>query len=317
MAGVVSAQTLQPRADPGRLTRTTRVNVLADPPLLRSAATVGGTERFEEMSSRVVYRPVKPAAGYIGGKKQLAKTIVACIERIPHETYAEPFVGMGGVFLRRRRPRKGEIINDRSGDVATFFRILQRHYVPFMDMLKWQITGRAEFERLKASDPATLTDLERAARFLYLQRTAFGGKVAGRNFGVDPAGARFNVAKLAPMLDELHERLAGVTIECLPWAEFIRRYDRPGVLFFLDPPYFGGEKDYGAGMFERSEYALMANVLRGLKGRFIMSINDVPGIRKTFAGFRLRPVRLTYSVARSNKAHQARELIITGRKRGA
>lgn len=311
MAGVHSALTLQPRAYPGRLTRTTREFVPADPPLLRSAATLGGAERFEEMSPGVVYKPVKPAAGYIGGKKQLAKTIVAAIERIPHETYAEPFVGMGGVFLRRRRPRKGEIINDRSGDVATFFRILQRHYVPFMDMLKWQITGRAEFERLKATDPSTLTDLERAARFLYLQRTAFGGKVAGRNFGVDAAGARFNVAKLAPMLDELHERLAGVTIECLPWAEFIRRYDRPGVLFFLDPPYFGGEKDYGAGLFERSEYAQMAEVLRALKGRFIMSINDVPEIRKTFAGFRLRPVRLTYSVARSNKAHQARELIIT------
>ncbi len=174
--------------------------------------------------------PVRPAAGYIGGKKQLAKTIIACIERIPHETYAEPFVGMGGVFLRRRRAPKGEIINDRSGDVATFFRILQRHYVPFMDMLKWQLTGRAEFARLMASKPATLTDLERAARFLYLQRTAFGGKVAGRNFGVDPMGGRFNVTKLAPMLDELHDRLAGVVIECLPWAEFIARYDRAGTL---------------------------------------------------------------------------------------
>jgi DNA adenine methylase len=269
------------------------------------------------MSSRVVYRPVKPAAGYIGGKKQLAKAIVACIERIPHETYAEPFVGMGGVFLRRRRPAKGEIINDRSGDVATFFRILQRHYVPFMDLLKWQITGRQEFERLKASDPSTLTDLERAARFLYLQRTAFGGKVAGRNFGVDPVRARFNVAKLAPMLDELHERLAGVTIECLPWPEFIARYDRPGTLFYLDPPYWGSEGDYGAGLFERSEYAHMAEVLRGLKGRFILSINDVPEIRKAFAGFALRPVRLIYSLSRSAAAHPARELIITRRNRSA
>ncbi|UFZ05501.1 DNA adenine methylase [Bradyrhizobium ontarionense] len=270
------------------------------------------------MGSKVVYRqvqPVSPAAGYIGGKKQLARTIVASIERIPHETYAEAFVGMGGVFLRRRLAAKGEIINDRSGDVATFFRILQRHYVPFMDMLKWQITGRQEFERLKAAHPSTLTDLERAARFLYLQRTAFGGKVAGRNFGVNPLGARFNVAKLAPMLDELHERLAGVTIECLPWAEFIARYDRPATLFYLDPPYFGGEKDYGAGMFERSEYGLMADVLSRLKGRFILSLNDTPEVRKTFHGFALRPVRLTYSVAASTNAKAARELIITGPKR--
>jgi DNA adenine methylase len=53
-----------------------------------------------------------------------------------------------------------------------------------MDTLRFQLSGRREFERLKATDPATLTDLERAGRFLYLQRLAFGGKVNGRNFGV-------------------------------------------------------------------------------------------------------------------------------------
>ena len=257
------------------------------------------------MAKGVLYRPVgpvKPAAGYIGGKKQLAKAIIACIDRIPHETYAEPFVGMGGVFLRRRRAPKGEIINDVSGDVATFFRILQRHYVPFMDTLKWQITGRQEFERLKASDPATLTDLERAARFLYLQRTAFGGKVAGRNFGVDPLGGRFNVTKLMPMLDDLHDRLAGVVIERLPWADFIARYDRPATLFYLDPPYWGGEADYGAGLFDRAEYGKMAEVLRALKGRFILSINDVPEIRRTFAGLAMRRVRLSYTLAGGDHA---------------
>ena len=257
---------------------------------------------------------MKPAAGYIGGKKQLAKAIIACIDKVPHETYAEPFVGMGGVFLRRRRAPRGEIINDRSGDVATFFRILQRHYVPFMDMLRWQFTGRQEFERLKASEPATLTDLERAVRFLYLQRTAFGGKVAGRNFGVDPLGGRFNVTKLMPLLDELHDRLAGVTIECLPWAEFIARYDRPGTLFYLDPPYFGGESDYGHGLFDRADYAQMADVLRGLQGRFILSINDVPQIRNAFSGFTIRPVRLSYTVAKG-KTTAARELIITDRRK--
>jgi DNA adenine methylase len=42
------------------------------------------------------------------------------------------------------------VINDWSEDVATFFRILQRHYVAFMDMLRWQVTSRAGFERLRA-----------------------------------------------------------------------------------------------------------------------------------------------------------------------
>lgn len=265
------------------------------------------------MPEGVTYRPVaavKPAAGYVGGKKQLAKSIVERIERIPHATYAEPFVGMGGVFFRRNIRPKGEVINDRSGDVATFFRILQRHYVPFMEMLKWQLTGRHEFERLKASDPSTLTDLERAARFLYLQRTAFGGKVAGRNFGVDPMGGRFNVTKLAPMLEDLHERLAGVIIECLPWQDFMRRYDRPGTLFFLDPPYYGNEDDYGP-LFKREEFAELATVLRGLQGRFIMTLNDRREVRDLFEGFSMTKAKVTYTISDRGRT-SAGELIFTG-----
>jgi hypothetical protein len=163
--------------------------------------------------------PIRPPAPYIGGKRMLAKRLVERINAVPHTLYAEPFVGMGGIFFRRDQRPKCEVINDWSDDVATFFRILQRHYVPFMDMLRWQITSRAGFDRLRRQDPSTLTDLERAARFLYLQRLAFGGKVASRNFGVDTTmGARFDVAKIGPLLEAAHERLTGVVIEHLPGA---------------------------------------------------------------------------------------------------
>jgi DNA adenine methylase len=96
---------------------------------------------------------------------------------VPHSIYADPFVGMGGVFFRRAKVPRGEVINDRNGEVVNLFRILQRHYPRFMDTLKFQITSRREFERLKSCDPATLTDLEPPARFLYLQNPAFSGKV--------------------------------------------------------------------------------------------------------------------------------------------
>ncbi len=178
--------------------------------------------------------PVRPAAAYIGGKRRLGEQLARRIEAVPHETYAEPFVGMGGVFLRRRAAPRREVINDVSRDVVTFFRILQRHYPQFMETLKFQIASRAEFERLAACNPDTLTDLERAARFLYLQRLAFGGKVSGRSFGVDSSGpSRFDVTKLGPVLDAIHDRLAGVVIECLSWRDFVDRYDSPSTLFYL------------------------------------------------------------------------------------
>ncbi|PNG25637.1 DNA adenine methylase [Methylocella silvestris] len=253
--------------------------------------------------------PTRPAAAYIGGKKQLAAALVARIESAPHKTYAEPFVGMGGVFLRRRFAPPAEVINDLSGDVATFFRILQRHYAPFMDMLKFQLTSRREFERLVATDVRTLTDLERAARFLYLQRTAFGGKVAGRNFGVSPGTpGRFDVTKLAEILTALSERLGGVVIENLPYGDFITRYDRPETLFYLDPPYFGTEDFYGADAFTKADFRRLADQLAAIAGGFILSINDAPEARH------LRSLQEAIGIthtASEGDARKASELVVS------
>lgn len=256
--------------------------------------------------------PVRPLAPYIGGKRQLARRLVALINSIEHHTYAEVFVGMGGVFLRRDQRPKAEVINDLSEDVSTFFRVVQHHYVAFLDMLRWQITSRAGFEKMLAMEPSSLTDLQRSARFLYLQRLAFGGKVRGRGFGVDPrTPARFDVTKLAPMIEAVHERLAGVIVERLPWADFIARYDRPGTLFYLDPPYYGCEGDYGRDLFARDQFELMAARLRGMRGRFVLSLNDHLEVRRIFDGFHFREEELTYTVGGSDQAKRVTEVIIT------
>jgi DNA adenine methylase len=256
--------------------------------------------------------PIRPAAAYIGGKRRLGEQLARRIEAVEHDTYAEPFVGMGGVFFRRRWAARREVINDISRDVATLFRILQRHYPQLMETLKFQITSRREFERLAASNPDTLTDLERAGRFLYLQRLAFGGRVAGRTFGVDTAGpSRFDVTKLGPLLDEIHERLAGVVIECLPWADFVERYDSPTTLFYLDPPYWGCEADYGAGVFTRADFVRLVERLAPIAGRFMLTVNDVPEMREAFARYRVESVATRYTIA-GGKGVDVAEIIVTG-----
>ena len=257
-------------------------------------------------------RPVVPAAPYIGGKSKLAGRIIETISTIPHRCYAEPFVGMGGVFFRRPVAPKAEIINDLSGDVSTFFRILQRHYVAFVEMLRFQLTTRSEFERLSKVNPDTLTDLERAARFLFLQRTAFGGKVNGRSFGTGTEGpGRFDVTRLVPLLEEVHERLAGVVVESMPYGRFIEAYDRAHTLFYIDPPYFGCERDYGAGMFSRDEFAALAAQLERIAGHFVLSINDTPEVREIFRKFHFVETDVAYSIARHDRRDFG-ELIITG-----
>lgn len=245
--------------------------------------------------------PVAPPAPWQGGKLRLAPKIIERIAEVEHSTYVEPFVGMGGVFFRRTSRPAAEVINDASGEVINLFRILQRHYAAFMDHLKYQLTSRREFERLVRTDPATLTDLERAARFVYLQRTAYGGKTRGQNFGTAlDRPARFDYAQIAPALEDVYERLTGVVIENLDWAEVMRRYDSPMTLFYLDPPYWGCEDDYGRALFSRDRFAEMAAVLSAIDGKAIVSLNDVPEVRETFARFRMEAVELSYAISQAS-----------------
>lgn len=113
---------------------------------------------------------------------------------------------------------------------------------------------------------------------------------------------------LAPMLEDVYERMTGVTIECLPWQEFITKWDRKGMLFYLDPPYWDREADYGKGIISKDDFTRMANMLSSLKGCFVMSINNVEPTLNLFASYKMQEVELNYSIG---KAKAARELIIS------
>ena len=164
---------------------------------------------------------------------------------------------------------------------------------------------------MRQTDPETLTDLERAARFLYLQKIGFGGKVGG-SYGVQVGmSGRFDLSKIETILQDFHERLCGVTIECKSYDEFIAIYDRPDTLFYLDPPYWGGEKDYGKDCFNREDFTKLREILRDLKGTFILSLNDLPEVREHFAEFNQKAVETTYSISTVDNAQTVSELIIS------
>ena len=107
--------------------------------------------------------------------------------------------------------------------------------------------------------------------------------------------------------------MPGITIHAAgadPVA-LIRRYDTPETLFYLDPPYWGCEGDYGADLFGRDQFAVLAAVLASLKGRFLLSLNDRPEVRETFGRFHLEAVKTTYSLQGGGQT--AGEVIIRGR----
>lgn len=254
---------------------------------------------------------IAPLAPYLGGKFRLSKRIINKIEQVPHKIYAEPFVGMGGIFLRRTQIPKAEIINDINGELVNLYRIVRRYPDTLYKETEFLFASRQEFERLLKTPPETLTDIERAARFLYLQNQAFGGKVTGQAFGVSiDRPARFDFVKLNDRIRAVGGRLASVTIERQDFETFIKRYDTKDTLFYLDPPYWGNETDYGKGIFCRADFERLKNVLTDIKGRFILSLNNMPQVRELFKDFTIETASVTYSISKTGCCNRS-EVIIT------
>lgn len=248
-----------------------------------------------------------PLSGWIGGKWQLSKQIVALIPE--HECYVEPFAGAAWVLFRKQQSTV-EVLNDINRDIVTLYRVLQHHLEEFVRYFRWVLVSRDEFARLLRVEPDTLTDIQRSARFYYLQKLAFGGRVAQPTFGTATTRPpRLNLLRIEEELSAAHLRLARVFVENLPYADLITRYDRPTTFFYLDPPYWGCEDYYGKAIFEREDFARLAERLETIQGKFLLSLNDVPEVRTIFRGFRIRSVQCTYSCSRSNRPVMGEVLI--------
>jgi DNA adenine methylase len=252
---------------------------------------------------------VKGPLAYIGGKNRIAKQIIGFFPE--HVTYVEAFAG-GAQTLFHKEPSKVEVLNDLDSDVVTFFRVCQLHHDELVRYLRFAVISREWFDLLQAQDPKNLTDVQRAARFLYLQKNAYAGLVRKRKFGYSVTEpSRFNPESLPELIENTHKRLARVQIEHLPYEQILERYDRPTTLFYLDPPYFA-RKLYNFN-FAEPDFVELAKRLGDLQGKFVLSLNDPPEVRSIFGHFHIREIELAYT-AQQTAGKRFRELLITNFK---
>lgn len=243
---------------------------------------------------------------YIGGKRAIASKIIALFPE--HKTYIEPFAGGAQVFFRKE-PSKTEVLNDLDREIFNFYLVCQQHYEELVRYLRFVVVSRTWFDLLNKTDPAKLTDVQRAARHLFLAKTCFGGLVRNRNFAPhvsEPPG--FNPERIPALIEEVHARLARVQLECLPYENVLKVYDRSTSLFYLDPPYYD-RKLYRFNL-DAKDFAMMAERLRNLKGKFILSLNDLPEVRALFKGFHMHSLELAYT-AQKIAGRRYAEVLIT------
>lgn len=250
----------------------------------------------------------KPIIPWMGGKRRLAKHILPVFP--DHTCYVEPFCGGAALFFLKS-PSEVEVINDWNGDLVNLYRVVKHHLDEFIRQFRWALVSRQIFEWLKETPVEILTDIQRAARFFYLQKTAFGGKVNGQTFGTSALGPpRLNLTRIEEDLSTAHLRLSRCLIEHLSWEDCVKRYDRPGTLFYCDPPYFG-TAGYGI-PFGLEQYTLMGELARTIQGKMIISVNDHPEMRRAFAGLEMEYLAIKYSVRnrRAGDCPSSQELLI-------
>lgn len=247
----------------------------------------------------------KPIIPWIGGKRRLADRI---FKRFPvHTCYVEVFAGAAALYFMKH-PSEVEVINDINGELVNLYRVIKCHLEEFVRQFKWALSSRKVYEWEQAKPPETMTDIQRAARFFYLQKLSFGGKVDGQVFGTaTTTPPRLNLLRIEEDLSQAHLRLQSTYIENLPWQKMVRKYDRCHTLFYLDPPYWGTE-GYGVD-FGLEQYGEMGQLAASIDGAMVISVNDCAEMRAAFRGLHMEEVDISYTVG-GGEGVPAKELLI-------
>jgi DNA adenine methylase len=243
---------------------------------------------------------------YIGGKNRLATKIISMLPE--HLTYVEAFAG-GAQVLFHKPPSNVEVLNDLDFDIVNFFRVCQWHYEELVRYLHYCLASRKLHELHVKTDPGTLTDIQRAGRFFYLQKNSFGGLVVKRKFhyGVTQP-SNYNLERIPEIIEKAHNRLQKVQIESLPYDQVLAKYDRATTTFYLDPPYWS--RALYNHNFADGDFVLLEQRLRELNGKFILSLNDLPEVRSLFRNFHILSAGIAYT-ARRGAGKRSEEVLIT------
>lgn len=262
---------------------------------------------MESKKKKSNYR-IKPAIVWPGGKSRLLDEILPVIPK--HEAYVEVFAGGLAVLLAKPRS-KLEVLNDINGELVNFYRCVRFHADVLLTELEFVLNSRQEFHDFRAQPG--LTDIQRAARWFFRNKTCFGGanmetfgSTASGGGALNSRSARLEAIRL------LNLRLDKVSIEQLDWQKCLDLYDRPTTFFFLDPPYTNCD----AGMYgtwKDADVLRFRERLAKLRGGWAVTLNDCPSIRQIFDGCQIKSLvrKKGINIKAGKPSVDYRELLIT------
>lgn len=214
---------------------------------------------------------------YPGSKWRVAPWIISNMPG--HRSYLEPYFGSGAVFFLKE-PSRIETINDIDGDVVNLFQCVRERADELARAVATTPYSREEY--YAAYEPAD-DPIEHARRFLLKTWQGHGFRTYCRSgWKNDIAGRESNYAvqcwnKLPDRILQTVDRLKDAQIECKPATELIRRFNKPNVLIYADPPYIlsarGMRRSYAHEMTD-TEHVELLDVLLQHQGPVMLSGYD-------------------------------------------
>ncbi len=252
---------------------------------------------------------------YPGSKSKVLKKILPYLE-IKHKEYREPFVGGGSVFLSKNR---AEInwINDKDTDISTLWKVIKNQPFELIRLIDSNYPTIDLWKEVK-NKKESLTNVEKAFRCLFLNRTNFsgilnaspiGGMTQNSNYKID---CRWNAIKLMQNIVKISRYLEDVRVTSYNYSKLITEEGKD-VLLFLDPPYYQkGKVLYQVYMTPR-QHAYLASLLKDTKHKFLLTIDDCEDVRKLYSWANYKfSEQWKYTVYSSNEAcKNGSELFIT------
>lgn len=260
-----------------------------------------------------------PFVKWAGGKGQLLPELR---KHVPERfgTYLEPFVGGGALFFALQ-PAKA-VLNDTNEDLMNAYRVVQQAVEPLIALLSTYPYDREFYYDLRAQDPTALSPLERAARFLYLNRCCFNGlyRVNKRNEFNVPFGRFANPLICDTVkLRRASEALQHAILECMPYNELLGIHAKPGDFVYIDPPYapvgkFSDFTRYTKEQFRDADQMALRDRIADLKRngvRVIASNSHSAAALELYKGFEIHVVNVKRSInTRGGSRQILHEIII-------
>jgi len=254
--------------------------------------------RIPSGTNKIAGDGLKPFMARIGGKSLLKKTIVDKYFPKDYEdmVYIEPFVGGGSIYFYKE-PSSKEVINDLDTVLIKMYKGFKKYDG---DKISEDIKGshsKTEFKKIKESNPTT--EYGKFLKQLLLFKLSFYGQ--GRTYG--------NPRPLNPNYSSLKDRLQKTTILNTNALSLIKKYDSPNTLFYLDPPYEKSDKLYTHDTLPIKD---LYDILKNIKGKFILSYNDSKECKELFKNFNIHRVKTRYGLGTEGGQQNTKtELIIT------